>query len=228
MRGMHSQSQVSAVRCRQENLFSQRRAPLQAHDGSMLGQIRSWFSALPLVTKTVLSVCLGGYLSFLLLGLPLSALCFTGARIFYPSEIIRGFLSVFFHIGRCCIALQLLLTLRLYDPHVTLAGLLHLLLNMLVFVPACSHLERYLGSLMTANLFVVLAALGALLHSILALTAEILFPRERSAAVPGPDPPRYRPGRHVHECALQVSMMAARWGSRGSSLASSWSRTTCP
>ena len=128
----------------------------QAGPGPLDGateRMRRWWGALPLATKGVLSVCTALYLLPLLVG--------------YEGLIISGCLSPF----RVAVHLQLWRALTAPFLHV---GLLHLVFNMLAYVPMARQVEAAIGSVRFVYLTLVAIVAIAVVHVTVAWAAHAI------------------------------------------------------
>lgn len=133
-----------------------------APDHSIRQQFASWWSLLPLVTKSVFSACVLCYvLSLTVIDQAIGRFCFAGARLFSSplAEAWRGITAPFFHLS-----------------------LLHLVFNMLAFLPTAAHIERATGSLVAFSLFWGLVLAGTVLNGILATALSLAHALSPSCA----------------------------------------------
>lgn len=106
---------------------------------SLITRVKVWFSEQPLLTKTILVLCVsiyavqvvGGYDNF-------GLVCLSAQSVTKLLQVYRVLTSPFIH-----------------------GGLLHIAFNMLAFVPIGCSLERTLGTLALAHLIGLLILLGA-------------------------------------------------------------------
>ncbi|CAH9089069.1 unnamed protein product [Cuscuta epithymum] len=110
-------------------------------------RLNNWWEGIPFFTSTIIITCGVIYLVCLLIGYDSFAeVCFSPSEVISHFEVYRIFSSVFFH-----------------------GSILHVLFNMLAFVPLGSELERIMGSIRLVYIVVLLAASNALIHLLMAL-----------------------------------------------------------
>lgn len=117
-------------------------------------KIGQWWEGIPLLTSVVLIVCGAIYLLCLLAGYDsFEEVCFLPVAVVTRFQVYRIYSSVIFH-----------------------GSLMHVLFNMLAFVPLGSELERIMGSIRLSYITILLATSNALLHLLIAvLAAHIPF-----------------------------------------------------
>ncbi|KAK9868453.1 hypothetical protein WJX84_008327 [Apatococcus fuscideae] len=109
---------------------------------SIVTTVQVWFTSIPLLTRSLLVLCVGLYLVQLLTGQDdLSFVCLAPAATVTQLQVWRIITSPLFHVG-----------------------LLHVAFNMMAFVPCGSGLERLLGTLLLAHHVVLVMLLGGALY----------------------------------------------------------------
>ncbi|KAG9445207.1 hypothetical protein H6P81_016547 [Aristolochia fimbriata] len=109
-------------------------------------RISQWWGAVPFITSSVVIVCGFIYLVCLLIGYDsFTEICFLPSAVVSQFQVYRIYTAIIFH-----------------------GSLLHVLFNMLAFVPLGSELERIMGSLRLLHLVVLLATTNAILHLLIA------------------------------------------------------------
>ncbi|XP_060958510.1 rhomboid-like protein 15 isoform X3 [Cannabis sativa] len=109
-----------------------------------LGQ---WWESIPVLTSGIVAVCGIIYLVCLLVGYDsFVEVCFLPSAVASHFQVYRIFTSVLFH-----------------------GSILHVLFNMMAFVPLGSELERIMGSVRLLYLIILLAISNALFHLLIAL-----------------------------------------------------------
>eukprot|EP00727_Mastigamoeba_balamuthi_P009462 m51a1_g5138 hypothetical protein (325) ;mRNA; r:14292-15826 len=121
---------------------------------SLTTRARVWLESVPLVTRTVLLVCSVLYLYELVFGSITHGVClipflFRGSS--FLDALLRVFTAPFFHIG-----------------------ILHILMNMLAFIPMGAVFERKIGSFGLANAVLAFIVVNAALHTCAALASDAL------------------------------------------------------
>lgn len=119
---------------------------------SLATRLRLFWDDLPLVTKSIFAACTSIYSAALLVGWDnLSSVCLSTDAVLTHIQLWRIITSVLFH-----------------------AGLLHLVFNMMAFLPIGTALERTMGSFQFAWLIGLLTGGGALLYLTVARVCAIL------------------------------------------------------
>lgn len=109
-------------------------------------RLNQWWSSTPFVTSGVTLICAAIYLACLLIGYDsYSEICFLPTAVASHFQVYRVYTSVLFH-----------------------GSLLHVLFNMLTFVPLGTELERIMGSVRLLFLIFLLATTNAIFHLIVA------------------------------------------------------------
>ncbi|XP_068649983.1 rhomboid-like protein 15 [Aristolochia californica] len=110
-------------------------------------RISQWWGGVPFITSSVVILCGLVYLVCLLFGYDsFIEICFLPSAVISQFQVYRIYTSVIFH-----------------------GSLLHVLFNMLAFVPLGSELERIMGSLRLLHLTALLATTNAIFHLLIAL-----------------------------------------------------------
>nr|GME07802.1 rhomboid-like protein 15 [Ipomoea batatas] len=116
-------------------------------EASLQTRLGSWWEGIPFFTSTVIIACGVVYLVCLLVGYDSFAeVCFLPLEVISRFQVYRIFTSIIFH-----------------------GSLLHVLFNMLAFVPLGSELERIMGSIRLFYIVVLLATSNAVIHLLIAL-----------------------------------------------------------
>ncbi|VAI36151.1 unnamed protein product [Triticum turgidum subsp. durum] len=109
-------------------------------------RLNQWWSSTPFITSGVTIICAAIYLVCLLVGYDSYAeICFLPSAVVSHFQVYRFYTSVLFH-----------------------GSLLHVLFNMLTFVPLGTELERIMGSVRLLFLMFLLATTNAIFHLIVA------------------------------------------------------------
>ncbi|EIE25750.1 rhomboid-domain-containing protein, partial [Coccomyxa subellipsoidea C-169] len=131
---------------------------MNTQQASISTRVKIWFDAIPLVTRSVLVLCVGVYIFGLLTGFDdHAAVCLNPHILVERFQVFRLFTSAFFH-----------------------AGLLHIGFNMLAFVPVAMSLERQLGSLQTLHLLLMLILVGDIFYISASYLASFVLADARS------------------------------------------------
>jgi len=105
-----------------------------------------WFRSIPLVTRVVFAICVIIRISEYLFGTIHGTVCLIPGLVIYEKEIYRIVTPIWFH-----------------------GGILHLVLNMMAFLPMGTTIERsMLGSLSFAHLILLFDLLCGVIHVVLA------------------------------------------------------------
>ncbi|KAJ4788500.1 Rhomboid family protein [Rhynchospora pubera] len=113
-------------------------------------RINQWWGSIPFITSGVVIVCSVIYLICLLFGYDsFYEICFLPSQIVSHFQVYRFYTSVLFH-----------------------GSLLHVVFNMLAFVPLGSELERIMGSVRLLYLIILLSTTNAIAHLIVALLVD--------------------------------------------------------
>ncbi|KAF7144590.1 hypothetical protein RHSIM_Rhsim04G0130300 [Rhododendron simsii] len=112
-------------------------------------RVGQWWGDIPFLSSTVIIVCGVIYLVCLLVGYDSFAeVCFWPLAVISRFQVYRIFTSIVFH-----------------------GSLLHVLFNMMAFVPLGSELERVMGSVRLLYMIILLAASNAVFHLLIAVLA---------------------------------------------------------
>uniref|UniRef100_A0A7S0RWB4 UBA domain-containing protein n=1 Tax=Pyramimonas obovata TaxID=1411642 RepID=A0A7S0RWB4_9CHLO len=127
---------------------------------SISSQFSVWYKSLPLITRYVFTTCVAIHIISMLVGFDAYGnVCMSPYFIVRRYEVYRAFTSVVFH-----------------------GGVLHIVFNMLAFVPLGSSLERAIGSVQYMYTILVFCVIGACLHALggytLAMNPVLPLPRE--------------------------------------------------
>lgn len=121
--------------------------PNVVSEAGLQTRLSSWWEGIPFLTSTVVISCGAIYMVCLLIGYDsFAGVCFSPSKVISHFEVYRIFTSVVFH-----------------------GSLLHVLFNMLAFVPLGSELENIMGSIRLVYIVVLLAASNAVIHLLIAL-----------------------------------------------------------
>ncbi|KAJ3685892.1 hypothetical protein LUZ61_015056 [Rhynchospora tenuis] len=113
-------------------------------------RIKQWWGSIPFITSGVVIVCSVIYLICLLFGYDsFYEICFLPSQVVSHFQVYRFYTSVLFH-----------------------GSILHVVFNMLAFVPLGSELERIMGSVRLLYLIILLSTTNAILHLIVALLVD--------------------------------------------------------
>ncbi|XP_020155656.1 rhomboid-like protein 15 isoform X2 [Aegilops tauschii subsp. strangulata] len=113
-------------------------------------RLNQWWSSTPFITSGVTIICAAIYLVCLLVGYDSYAeICFLPSAVASHFQVYRFYTSVLFH-----------------------GSLLHVLFNMLTFVPLGTELERIMGSVRLLFLMFLLATTNAIFHLIVAFLVD--------------------------------------------------------
>ncbi|BDA43959.1 probable rhomboid-related protein 4 at N-terminal half [Coccomyxa sp. Obi] len=126
---------------------------MNPQQASIQTRVKIWFDSIPLITRSVLVICVGVYIINLLTGYDdHAAVCLNPYTLVQRLQLYRLFTSAIFH-----------------------AGLLHIGFNMLAFVPIATSLERQLGSLQMLHLLLILVLLGDVFYIAASYLAALLL-----------------------------------------------------
>ncbi|KAJ4705480.1 Rhomboid family protein [Melia azedarach] len=110
-------------------------------------RVNQWWENIPFFTSAVVIVCGAIYLICLLVGYDsFYEICFLPSAVISRFQVYRIYSSIVFH-----------------------GSLLHVLFNMLAFVPLGSELERIMGSIRMLYIIILLATSNAIFHLLIAL-----------------------------------------------------------
>ncbi|VAI21372.1 unnamed protein product [Triticum turgidum subsp. durum] len=113
-------------------------------------RLNQWWGSTPFITSGVTIICAAIYLVCLLVGYDSYAeICFLPSAVASHFQVYRFYTSVLFH-----------------------GSLLHVLFNMLTFVPLGTELERIMGSVRLLFLMFLLATTNAIFHLIVAFLVD--------------------------------------------------------
>ncbi|CAL5194386.1 unnamed protein product [Lathyrus oleraceus] len=113
-------------------------------------RLNQYWESIPFVTSAVVIICGAIYFVCLLAGYDSFAeICFLPSAVVTQFQVYRIYTSLFFHLS-----------------------LLHVLFNMMAFVPLGSELERIMGSVRLLYLTFLLATSSAIFHVLIALLVE--------------------------------------------------------
>ncbi|KAL4433702.1 hypothetical protein ABPG75_000143 [Micractinium tetrahymenae] len=125
--------------------------PLVSSEASLQTRAKVWWSGIPLMTRCTFAACLALYLVPAITGFPdTSSICLAAAPVFH-GQVYRFLIAALSH-----------------------AGLLHLGMNMLAFLPLGASLERHYGSLQFMWIMLLLLALGDSLYVLVAAASAAL------------------------------------------------------
>ncbi|KAJ0087966.1 hypothetical protein Patl1_32839 [Pistacia atlantica] len=122
---------------------------LEAVNVGLSTRASQWWDSIPFFTSAVVIVCGTIYLICLLTGYDtFKEVCFLPSAVVSQFQVYRIYTSVIFH-----------------------GSVLHVVFNMLAFVPLGSELERIMGSIRMLCMIILLATSNAIFHLIIAFLA---------------------------------------------------------
>lgn len=122
--------------------------PQPATEASASTRFKVWFEGMPFVTRWTMALCVGIYVVGVLIGQNSGMFCMQSMMVFHYLQVYRLLTSVFLH-----------------------GGVLHILFNMMAFIPMGSGLERLVGSFNFFYLILIFALVSNLLNLTISLLA---------------------------------------------------------
>eukprot|EP00002_Diphylleia_rotans_P013117 TRINITY_DN2555_c0_g1_i2.p1 TRINITY_DN2555_c0_g1~~TRINITY_DN2555_c0_g1_i2.p1 ORF type:complete len:433 (-),score=89.36 TRINITY_DN2555_c0_g1_i2:215-1513(-) len=115
---------------------------------SLSTRFKVWYESIPIITRYIMTLCVSVYVFGLIFGQYTFELCMSPYMVAYQYEVWRLLPSVFLH-----------------------GGILHLLFNMMAFIPMGKQLELIIGSTNFFHLIMVFSILSNILTILISLIA---------------------------------------------------------